>query len=537
MPKLLIAGLDGATWDVLQPLLDVGQLPTLANLINKGGQYTLQSTWPPISSAAWVTMMSGMNPGRHGVYDFRNLNLSHYSAHDERLANANSYTVLTLFDYLSHHGLTCIAYQVPMTYPPRPGQGYLISGYPTPDHRKAYTYPPELADLLGELFTHSPDQIGASSPAGQSQIYQRYMKTMTDNLIRLSDEIEWDVLMFVNGATDGAQHRFFKFVQPGFPGVSDEDRTRYGHLLDEIMVAADAELGRLLAHLPDDVQVIVMSDHGGIPRPTKAFNLNAWLVEQGWLAKKAGVASSGRKQGQQFIEWAKQRLPIGDWVKKRLPGRVKERITHLRSGTGSIDWLRTQAYRVKLSHPVEGVHLNVVGRQPEGIISQADYSALRDEIMARLAERPEIVEVHPREAIFAGEHVHNAPDILLKLRPDFDGGADLDGVVTEIPAGWLKAISGYHDFNGILVPAGTAFQPANLPQTPTLADLTPTILHLLDLPIPHNMDGHVLSPLFTQRRVVRYGEPLAQQVDTADRLSAEEEAGIAEALRDLGYIE
>lgn len=537
MPKLLIAGLDGATWDVLQPLLAAGKLPTLAALIAGGSQHVLESTWPPISSAAWVTMMSGMNPGRHGVYDFRNLNLSHYSAHDETLANANSYTVPTLFDYLSHHGLTSIVYQVPMTYPPRPVQGYLISGYPTPDHRQAYTYPAELAGSLGELFTHSPDQIGASSPAGQSQIYHRYMTTMTDNLIRLSEEIEWDVLMFVNGATDGAQHRFFKFTRPGFPGVSTADRAQYCHLLDEIMIAADAELGRLLTHLPDDVQVMVMSDHGGMPRPVKAFNLNAWLAEQGWLAKKAGVASSGRRQGQQLIEWAKQRLPISDWVKKRLPGRVKERLTHLRSGTGNIDWSHTQAYRVKLSHPVEGIHLNVQGRQPEGVVSETEYKALRQTIMERVATRPEVIAVYPREAIFTGDHLANAPDILLKLHPDFDGGADLEGVVTAIPAGWLRAISGYHDFNGIFIPAGVAFQSTPLLTTPTLADLTPTILHLLDLPVPNNMDGRVLNELLAVSRPVRYSEPLTHHTPVTDSLSAAEEAGIAEALRDLGYID
>lgn len=537
--KLLIAGLDGATWDVLDPLLAAGRLPNLSRLIAQGSKHALRSTIPPISAAAWVTMLSGMNPGRHGIFDFRNLDLSNYTAHDETLANANSYTVPTLFDYLSVAGYRCIAYGVPMTYPPRPLNGIMVSGYPTPDNRRAYTFPPELAQRLGSLHTYSPDQIGSARPDEQAAMYHRSMQTMTKHLLDLADDGA-DLLMFVNGATDGAQHRFFKFVAPSFPEVSGWEREKYGPLLDQVMVQADAELGRLMDHLPAEINILVISDHGAMPRPVRAFNLNAWLAREGWLVSHENAVAAGRKRSQKMVEWAKQSLPITDWVKRRLPAAMKQRIIQLRDGLGNIDWSRTQAYRVKMSHPYEGIHLNVAGRQPQGMVPQAMYAQLRSAIIDRLASRPEIEAVMPREAIYTGPHRENAPDILVQLAGDFDGGADLDQVVTDLPTGWLQRISGYHALDGILVAAGPAFKNGAISasEPPYLRDITPTVLHLLGLPVPEEMDGRVLNELIiNDQPVIRGGSLPHRELSVSGRLTAAEEAGIESALRDLGYID
>lgn len=527
--RLVIAGLDGATWHVLEPLIQAGNLPTLARLCEQGMRGYLTSVWPPISAAAWVSMLTGSNPGQHGVYDFRNLDLSRYSAHDEQLASSASYQLPTLFDYVSG----VIAYQTPLTYPPWPIQGVMVAGYPTPDYRRAFAEPPAWGERLSPLDAYTADQVGRLGPEAQAALYRRSMTTMTDNLIRLSREVEWQLLMFVNGATDGAQHRFFKFVQPGFPGISVAAQRRRAYLLTEVMIAADAELGRLLAHLPPDVNVLVISDHGGRPRPWRAFHLNAWLAQRGWLQPRANAAGS---QKQTALEWAKQRLPMTEWAKQRLPATIKDRISRVRASVDQIDWSRTQAYRVKLSHPIEGVHLNVIGRQPQGIVPITDYSSLREKIMAALRQQPEIQEALPREEVFSGPFLNRAPDILIQLHPDFDGGNGLQELVTDIPASWLQSISGYHDLKGILVAAGPAFA-AGAVHGAQLIDITPTALHTLGLPVPRHMDGRVL-PLFAERRPVTYiaGEEPTTAADEPP-LSAAEVAGMMAALRDLGYVE
>ena len=527
---LLIAGLDGATWQVLRPLLDAGKLPTLARLRAQGTHGTLTSVWPPISAAAWVSMLTGTNPGQHGVFDFRNLDLSRYSGHDEQLAGAASYQLPTLFDLIDGG---VIAYQVPLTYPAWPVRGVMVAGYPTPDRRRAYTQPPAWSARLGPLDTHTADQISRARPSRQAAIYRHSMATMTNNLLRLSQEVDWDLLMFVNGATDGAQHRFFKFAQPGFPGVSAAARQRYAPLLADVMIAADAELGRLLAHLPPDLNVMVISDHGGAPRPQRAFHLNAWLAAHGWLRAKTSATAPPLSQA--TVEWAKQRLPVVDWVKQSLPTRLKERLSRMREGIDQIDWPRTQAYRVKLSHPIEGVHLNLQGRQPHGCVPLSAYSSLREEILATLRRQPTVVTALPREAVYHGPHLNRAPDILVRLQPDVDGGAGLHEMMTEIPPSWLRGISGYHDLNGILVAAGPAFAQGEI-QEARLIDIAPTALHALGQPVPRHMDGRVL-PLFAQPRPVRYAEVSPKQEKGKELLSEAEERGIMDALRNLGYIE
>ena len=160
--------------------------------------------------------------------------------------------------------------------------------------------------------------------------------------------------------------------------------------------------------------------------------------------------------------------------------------------------------------------------------------------MTALRERPELLWVKPREAVYSGPFVQKAPDILFRLRPEFDGGADLRKVVSEIPANWLQSISGYHTLDGLLVASGPSFgaSPAPPVAPPALRDITPTILHLLGAPVPIDMDGRVLQELLAFSRPVKEGESIgaATHIDD-DALNPEEEAGISAALRDLGYIE
>jgi predicted AlkP superfamily phosphohydrolase/phosphomutase len=411
----------------------------------------------------------------------------------------------------------------------------MVSGYPTPDHRRAYTYPTALAQKLKPLFSYTPDQIGAAAPERQAAIYHEATFSAAENLIRLS-QLPWNLFFFVFGATDGAQHRFFKYVTADYPGVTDRDRARYGHLLDEVMVTADAALGRLLSHLPADTDILVISDHGGMARPTRAFNTNAWLASEGWLIPRSDIASPLRAAAQRSVEWAKQRLPVAEWVKRTLPSHAKRAIGTWRSGTGNILWEGTVAYRVKLSHPVEGIHLNVRGRQPLGVVPYRHYERVRAEIIAQLWQRAEVVSVQRREEVYHGPFADRAPDILFRLRSDVDSGAGLAEINTVVPTSWLQTISGYHTLGGILVATGPSFR-SGAPTSSSLVDIAPTVLHTLGLAVPSGMDGRVLTEILAQERAVVIRPPLDERCPNAAQLGSADEAGLAAALRSLGYID
>jgi predicted AlkP superfamily phosphohydrolase/phosphomutase len=534
-PRLLIAGLDGATWNVLEPLLRAGKLPNLAALRERGSYGPLTSVWPPISAAAWASMLTGCNPGLHGVFDFRNLDLSRYGGHRETLSSASDIAVPTLFDHVGRAG--SIAYQIPLTYPPHPIHGVMVAGYPTPDRRIAYTWPKAWGARLSPLETHASDQIGRLRPDEQLEAYRRGLDRLTENVIRLSRETSWRLLMYVTGAPDGAHHRFFKYVTPGFPGVTTADQTRYGQLMDDVMRAVDDSLGRILAALSSETNVLVISDHGGTARPRRAFNGNAWLREEGWLALHAGRRAGAGARAQRLVEWAKQTLPVSDWVKQHLPATTKQRLTALRGGLGQIDWSRTQAYRVKLSFPIEGIHLNIAGRQPQGVVPLDQYGPLREAIMESLGKRAEVISVQPREAVFHGPFLNEAPDILYQLRPDLDGGADLEHVQTDLPASWLQAISGYHDMDGIVVAAGPSFGQGKLLGA-RLVDVMPTALHALALPVPAGIDGRVLEAAFATPGPVRYSSETPESpAEIAGDINSKDAERMLAALRDLGYVD
>src|SRR5262245_39683574 len=149
--RVLLIGLDGATFDVLDPLMAEGRMPHLAALIAGGTRGILQSTKPPITPAAWTTFMTGKGPGRHGVIDFLRYD------HTTGKLSFNNYIEIhgrTIWELLSDRGYRVGSINLPMTYPPREVNGFMISGFATPSIDLDFTYP---RDLKSEILRRYPD--------------------------------------------------------------------------------------------------------------------------------------------------------------------------------------------------------------------------------------------------------------------------------------------------------------------------------------------------------------------------------------------
>ena len=146
--RLLIIGLDGATFDVLNPLIAEGRMPRLREAIAAGASGRLRSTVPPITPAAWTTFLTGKNPGSHGVIDFER-----YDVHTNKLSFNSTRCldhVRNLWQILGDHGLKVGSVNVPMTYPPTPVNGFLVSGFETPGPESDLVYPPALKNAILE---------------------------------------------------------------------------------------------------------------------------------------------------------------------------------------------------------------------------------------------------------------------------------------------------------------------------------------------------------------------------------------------------
>src|ERR1051325_3108768 len=143
--KLFVIGLDGASFNVLDPLIARGYLPNLAKLIEGGARASLETTFPPITAVAWSSFMTGKNPGKHGIFEFV---MREQGSSRQLAVNASLRQGRAIWDILSAAGQRVIVHNFPCTYPPRPLNGLLIADFMTPRGRRDFTYPPALLDEL-----------------------------------------------------------------------------------------------------------------------------------------------------------------------------------------------------------------------------------------------------------------------------------------------------------------------------------------------------------------------------------------------------
>ncbi|RMF74156.1 MAG: hypothetical protein D6744_14860, partial [Planctomycetota bacterium] len=210
--RFLIIGLDGATFDVLNPMMDAGRMPALRRFIENGASGVLRSTKPPITPAAWTTFMTGKGPGRHGIVDFEKY---HVATH--RLEFNNTYEIRekTLWEHLSDRGFRVGSINVPMTYPPRPVNGFMISGFETPSIDAEFTYPRELKqEILREIPDYNYRTNWRRRPLGGLDLLREnldYISGSFEQGWRLTQfcgrKFGWDVLMIVYKLVDNLQHK------------------------------------------------------------------------------------------------------------------------------------------------------------------------------------------------------------------------------------------------------------------------------------------------------------------------------------------
>jgi predicted AlkP superfamily phosphohydrolase/phosphomutase len=215
-----------------------------------------------------------------------------------------------------------------------------------------------------------------------------------------------------------------------------------------------------------------------------------------------------------------------------------------------VDWSRTRAYWIEMYSKGGGIALNVRGRQPFGIVEPgAEYERLRDEIMRELVALrdpatggPAVAEVFRREEVYSGPHVERAPDIVFLNAPAYRTNTRPDSTFDAMPPAVMRRRSGDHLPEGLLTLRGPGvFRAGTAVQGARVEVVAPTMLHALALPVPEDVDGRVLEeafePDFLRANPVRRGAAVGAATAPSSEYSAEEEAGIRESLRDLGYIE
>ena len=435
--KVVVIGPDGTPLSLISSLIAEGELPNFARIFEGGSVRPMTSAIPAVSSVAWSCFMTGKNPGKHGIYGFLDRKPNSY---DTYIPNSNVMRSETLWEILSRHGKRVVVMNVPVTYPPRRVNGILVAGFLSPRLEKA-TYPASVGEQLksmGYRLDVDPWQARENKDKFLEDLYYTLDKRQ-EAMFHFMETEEWDFFMLQIMETDRLHHFLWEHWEKG-----DE---KYAPAFLKLYHKIDGLLGRLYERLTEDTTLVVLSDHGFCTMKKEVF-INRWLQDNGWLN-----------------------------FTKDPPDSLRD--IHPDSKAYSMDPGR--------------IFVNLRGREPQGSVDAGrEYEALRKELTDALSElrepesgEPMIERVYKREEIYSGECYPQAPDLVaMPCR-----GYDLKGSVKKAVLTEKGVINGAHTYNDAMI--YIQGQDINK-QEVAIVDVMPTILRLMDVPIPRDVDGSVL---------------------------------------------
>ena len=555
--KVIVVGLDGATFDLIKPWAAEGYLPVLNRLLQEGAHGDLGSTLPPMTAPAWTAYATGCNPGKHRLYDWIAREPDSYRFTPVTALDGKAPTIYSL---LSNIGRKVVSLNVPMTYPPTPVNGVMVSGMPTPSTDVRFTYPDnayqDILDAVGDYVLY-PDPGEAYSDSGIDAFLERLYRSADlrmQTFAYLHQRENPDFAMMVFNGTDTVSHAMWKFMDPSHPLYDLAKAEKYGSAIRDYYQHVDGLLGGIVESLDKDTTLIVMSDHGFGPFH-KFIHVNNWLIREGFMTIKSGPVSRTKKALFQAgfspmnVYNTLMQFGFGRLKREVVRGQGQDMMKTLFLSFEDVDWNRTEAYSLG---NVGQIYLNVVGREPLGCVRPGEeYERIRSRIMERLLElrdpdtRERVVEaVYRREDIYQGDYLDKAPDIVfMPTRLEYFGFGEYEFGSHKIIEAMRRGISGTHRMNGIFLAYGAAIEAGVEVKDASLVDLAPTILYLMSAPAQAHMDGRILQEVISSGY-----QPMEAQVDagwTGDDgddygngqgLTEEQKRVVAERLRGLGYV-
>lgn len=453
-PRVAIIGLDCVTPQLLFDRLRE-ETPNIQALLQRSLHGRLESITPPITVPAWACAMTGKTPGQLGIYGFRNRTDTSYDGLS--IATSKAVKEPALWDLLGEAGRRSLLIGVPPAYPVAPVEGWRVSCFLTPPSAERYTHPvdlrAEVEDVVGEYIFDIPNfrNQGLDHVLTQAHAMTKKRFKLARHMVRTKP---WDFFMMVEMGPDRLHHVFWQYCDPEHPKYVPGNR--YESAFSDYYGMLDAEVGSLLETLPDDVAVILMSDHGARAM-TGGVLVNDWLMQEGYLSMERPLAEP---------------TPIGK---------------------APIDWRSTVAWGDGGYYA--RIFLNVKGREPEGVVAPDDYDRVRTEIEGKLEEMkgPDGVPLGTR--VFRPENVYPevrgaAPDLIV-----YFGDLEWRSVGS---VGWGEVFTyendtgpdgANHDRFGVFALSNLEGVGAQEADGLQLVDVGPTLMKLYGVPTPPDVEG------------------------------------------------
>lgn len=533
---VLLIGIDAGCLSVFDRLSEDNIIPNLSDLIDLGSAVPLKSQIPPWTPSAWPSIFTGVNPGKHGVYGFTG-----FDGYDFHVVKGSDVHAHRLWTILDQYDRSSVVVNVPVTHPPDEIDGAIVPGFIGPENPPCH---PEgiLDDIRAEI--------------GDYRVYPNY--TRGDDSIPDTEKIEeYQTLVQMRGqAFTYLADRF----QPDFGFVQFQKSDTVFHEFEgkwekvkSVYSAVDEQVGEILTSC-DPEQVFVVSDHGIGQYEKPEFRVNAFLDDAGYVEMTKGgkgmptwnLMREDLRQGDQAREWEPggverlaaalanvgitthrigmvlERLRLAELAKQIAPAGV------VRTGNEQVDFAASMAYmraRTEL-----GVRMNVEGRDPSGVIPEADYEKVRNNLIEDLKSvtapdgEPVFEEVAPSAKYYDGPFADQAVDIVT-IPKDFQhflSAQPADEYFAPTTEPWN------HKLNGVFLASGTRIDDGSL-ENAHIYDVAPTILAALGVPVGDHMDGRVL-PVVDRSGTETYPSYTAQTSEKVDE-------AVESRLEDLGYVE
>jgi predicted AlkP superfamily phosphohydrolase/phosphomutase len=556
-PLLLIA-LDGASFDVIDPMVAAGQLPCLGGWISGGKAHPLASTIPPVTFPAWSSFMTGLEPGEHGIFDFSQKLPGEYRI---RFLNASDRRGETLQAAVCGAGGRVLVLGLPATYPPESLDGLLVPGFDAPvsnaSDAESTSNPPlyrRIAARAGPWMRPDLDE----SARGED-FHETAVATLLARIERKTEfarialeEMKADggrpeLMWVVFSESDTVGHHYWRDHDPGSPRHDPHASPRRRTAVADVYRALDRACARLRDAYGEDALCVVASDHGMGGAADFVVYMNRYLAQNGLLARRK----------RRWLEWDRSAQWLRDaalgWLPPGLAQILFRRARGAAAGLestirfGGFDWTRTLAF-CEEANTQPGLWINLAGREKRGCVSPEDYEELRDRILALLRQwrlpngNPVIARATRREEIYRGPFVARAPDIVIELALDRGYGLSL------VPTPWQhgeavacargqtpgpppaierlegdalgggrgRGMNGTHRNHGIFIASGARGDESSLPAPTSLVEVPKALARAMGLRWQTKGEESALEP-------VAY--------------TPEEEERVAGRLRALGYLD
>jgi predicted AlkP superfamily phosphohydrolase/phosphomutase len=429
--KVCVLGIDGVPCSLLRRFIGEGIMPNLARMVEKGTLSEMTASIPEVSSTSWSTFMTGVNPGRHGIFGFMELQKGSYQW---KFPNFDDLQSETLWDIAGKSGKRSIVINVPSTYPARKLNGIMTSGFVALDLRKA-TYPDtafEYLNSIGYKLDVNTKRAQESSDALAADIKETFEIRIKAILHFLESE-QWDMFIGVVTETDRLHHYLWSALDDSSHPQYEFFRRFYSDL--------DRFIGQVSEQIGDETPLFIISDHGFTAIREEVY-LNTWLRQKGYLKFSSETPESFSQMSPE------SRIFVLD------PARF---------------------------------YIHTKERFSNGCVSADEYIALRDELKNELLSlsvdgKRVIRDVYFREDLYSGPLYEQAPDMVALPHEGFD----LKGSISKRELTGRSMLTGGHTYGNAVFFLNRKVNADSV----NIIDVGPTVLSMID--VDSGFDGRCL---------------------------------------------